>query len=81
MATVTNAAPAARGGAEVYEYDLIKWFTVASIVWGVIGMLVGVYIASELAWPALNAGVPEITFGRLRPVHTNLVIFGFGGNA
>ncbi|MGM0516308.1 MAG: cbb3-type cytochrome c oxidase subunit I, partial [Pseudomonadota bacterium] len=78
------SASATRGESSfgrTYEYDLIKLFTVASIGWGILGMLAGVYIASELAWPALNGGIAEITFGRLRPVHTNLVIFGFGGNA
>jgi len=77
----TPVARPAEARGEVYEYELIKLFTIASIAWGVLGMLAGVYIASELAWPALNAGMAEISFGRLRPVHTNLVIFGFGGNA
>ncbi|MFW5954336.1 MAG: cytochrome-c oxidase, cbb3-type subunit I [Guyparkeria sp.] len=84
MVTVQHADSSGAGPAaarDVYEYDLTKWFTVASIIWGVLGMLAGVYIASELAWPWLNAGVAEVTFGRLRPVHTNLVIFGFGANA
>ncbi|MFV1982325.1 MAG: cytochrome-c oxidase, cbb3-type subunit I [Thiohalomonadales bacterium] len=66
---------------EQYNYDIIKLFTIMSIVWGVIGMSVGVYIASELTWPFLNFDNPYITFGRLRPVHTTLVIFGFGGSA
>ncbi|MBN2873074.1 MAG: cytochrome-c oxidase, cbb3-type subunit I [Halothiobacillaceae bacterium] len=66
---------------EMYQYDIIRWFAVAAVVWGIIGMAAGVYIASELAWPFLNFNIAEITFGRLRPVHTNLVIFGFGGNA
>ena len=52
-----------------------------AVVWAVLGMTAGVYIASELAWPFLNFDIAEITFGRLRPVHTTLVIFGFGGNA
>jgi len=64
-----------------YDFDIVKLFTIASMLWAIAGMAAGVYIASELAWPVMNAGIPEITFGRLRPVHTNLVIFGFGGNA
>ncbi len=64
-----------------YDFDIVKLFTIASLLWAIAGMAAGIYIASELAWPVMNAGIPEITFGRLRPVHTNLVIFGFGGNA
>jgi len=85
MSTPSASATASARGevapGATYEYDLVKLFTIASILWGILGMLGGVYIASELAWPALNGGIAEITFGRLRPVHTNLVIFGFGGNA
>lgn len=68
-------------GGGFYDYNIIKMFTVASLIWAVVGMLAGIYIASELVWPALNLSIPEITFGRLRPVHTNTVIWGFGGNA
>ncbi len=64
-----------------YNYDIVKKFAIAAIVWAVAGMGVGVYIASELAWPFLNFDLEYITFGRLRPVHTSAVIFGFGGNA
>ena len=64
-----------------YNYEIIKKFAVMALVWGLLGMTAGVYIASELAWPFLNFDIPEITFGRLRPVHTTLVIFGFGGSA
>jgi len=66
---------------EQYNYDIIRKFSIMALVWGVLGMGVGVYIASELAWPFLNFEIPQITFGRLRPVHTTLVIFGFGGSA
>ncbi len=64
-----------------YDYDIIKKFSVMTIVWAVVGMCVGLYIASELAWPFLNFDIPYITFGRFRPVHTSSVIFGFGGSA
>jgi cytochrome c oxidase cbb3-type subunit 1 len=50
-----------------------------AVVWGVVGMLVGVIIASQLVWPELNLGLPWTSFGRLRPLHTNAVIFAFGG--
>jgi cytochrome c oxidase cbb3-type subunit 1 len=66
---------------EQYNYDIIRKFTIMTLVWGVVGMLVGLYIASELAFPFLNFDIPYITFGRLRPVHTGAVIFGFGGSA
>lgn len=67
--------------AEQYNYDIVKKFTIMALIWGVLGMIVGVYIASELAFPFLNFDIPELTFGRFRPVHTTLVIFGFGGSA
>ena len=66
---------------EQYNYDVIRKFAIMTLVWGVVGMLAGVYIASELAFPVLNFDNPYITFGRLRPVHTGTVIFGFGGSA
>jgi cytochrome c oxidase cbb3-type subunit 1 len=66
---------------ETYNYKVIRQFAIMTVVWGVVGMLVGVYIASELAWPWLNFDIPYITFSRIRPLHTNAVIFGFGGSA
>ncbi len=62
-----------------YYLGPVRFLTVASIVWGLIGMSIGLYIALELAYPHLNF-VHYINFGRLRPSHTNSVIFGFGGN-
>jgi cytochrome c oxidase cbb3-type subunit 1 len=61
-----------------YNYKIVKQFAVATVVWGVIGMLAGVFIAAQLAWPALNFDIPWLTYGRLRPLHTNAVIFAFG---
>jgi len=52
-----------------------------TVVWGIVGMLVGVLIAAQLMWPALNFDLPFLTYGRLRPLHTNAVIFAFGGSA
>lgn len=68
-------------GNQQYNYAVIRKFSVMALVWGLLGMSAGLYAALELAYPLLNMGIPEITFGRLRPVHTTLVIFGFGGSA
>ena len=66
---------------ETYNYTVVRQFAVMTIVWGIVGMLVGVIIAAQLAWPALNFDIPWLTYGRLRPLHTNAVIFAFGGCA
>ena len=68
---------------EQFSYDnkIVKQFAIASMVFGVVGMLVGVLIASQLFAPALNFNIPYTTFGRIRPLHTNAVIFAFVGNA
>jgi len=66
---------------EKYNFEVVRWFTVAAVIYLVVGTLIGVYIASELAWPILNLDIAEISFGRLRPLHTNAVIFAFGGCA
>jgi len=64
-----------------YNYSVVRQYTVMTVVWGIVGMLVGVLIAAQLAWPALNFDLPWLSFGRLRPLHTNAVIFAFGGSA
>jgi cytochrome c oxidase cbb3-type subunit I len=64
-----------------YNYKVVRQFAVMSVVWGVVGMLVGVVIAAQLLWPALNFDTPWLSYGRLRPLHTNAVIFAFGGCA
>ena len=66
---------------ETYNYRVVRWFAIMSVVWGIFGMAMGVLIASQLAFPELNFGVPWLSFGRLRPLHTNMVIFAFGGCA
>ena len=66
---------------ETYNDTVVRQFAVMTIVWGIVGMLVGVVIAAQLAWPALNFDIPWLTYGRLRPLHTNAVIFAFGGSA
>jgi len=64
-----------------YNYHVVRQFAVMTIVWGVVGMAVGVLIAAQLIWPELNFNVPWLSYGRLRPLHTNAVIFAFGGSA
>ncbi|MBT5746555.1 MAG: cytochrome oxidase, partial [Gammaproteobacteria bacterium] len=66
--------------AEKYDFSTVRWFSIAAVVYLVVGTLVGFYIAAELAWPVLNLDLPYTTFGRLRPLHTNAVIFAFGGS-
>lgn len=68
---------------EKFSYDnrIVRDFTIASLVFGVVGMLVGVLIATQLFAPELNFSIPFLTFGRIRPLHTNAVIFAFVGNA
>jgi cytochrome c oxidase cbb3-type subunit 1 len=66
---------------ETYNYRVVRQFAVMTVIWGIVGMLVGVFIAAQMAWPALNFDIPWLTFSRLRPLHTNAVIFAFGGSA
>ncbi|WP_318466039.1 cytochrome-c oxidase, cbb3-type subunit I [Photobacterium leiognathi] len=60
-----------------YNYKIVQYFMVASVIWALIGMLIGVILAAQLYWPALNLDSEYFQFGRLRPLHTNGVIFGF----
>jgi len=64
-----------------YDDDPIRWGVIATVFWGLAGFLAGLYIALQLAFPALNLGIEYTSFGRLRPLHTSAVIFAFGGNA
>ena len=66
---------------ERYDDDPIRWGVIATVFWGVVGFLVGVIIAFQLVFPALNLSNEFTTFGRMRPLHTSAVIFAFGGNA
>ena len=68
-------------GETTYNYKVVRQFSIATIVWGCVGMLVGVIIAAQLLWPELFTGIPWLSYGRLRPLHTNAVIFAFGGSA
>jgi cytochrome c oxidase cbb3-type subunit I len=67
--------------AEAYNDTAVRQFTVMTVVWGVVGMAVGAFIAAQLAWPDLGFGIEWLSYGRLRPLHTNAVIFAFGGCA
>src|SRR5690554_1388924 len=64
-----------------YNYKVVRQFAIMTVVWGIVGMGVGVLIAAQLVWPALNFDIPWLTYGRIRPLHTNAVIFAFGGCA
>ena len=64
-----------------YNYRVVRQFAVMTVVWGIVGMLVGVVLAAQLLWPDLTFNVPWLSYGRLRPLHTNAVIFAFGGCA
>src|SRR5262245_16315489 len=66
---------------ESYNYRVVRQFAIMTVVWGVVGMAVGVLIAAQLLWPELNFDLPWLSYGRLRPLHTNAVIFAFGGSA
>ena len=66
---------------ETYDDQIVRLFLLAAVVWGAIGMSVGVFAAAQLYWPSLNFGVPWLTFSRIRPDHTFGVIFAFGGSA
>ena len=81
------ATPAPRSGspapapvAGFYNDKVVRQFAAVTVLWGIVGMLVGVFIAAQLYWPALNFDVPWLSYGRLRPLHTNAVIFAFGGS-
>jgi cytochrome c oxidase cbb3-type subunit 1 len=62
-----------------YTDKVVRQFAIMTVVWGIVGMAVGVLIAAQLIWPALNFDLPWLSYGRLRPLHTNAVIFAFGG--
>ena len=78
-AAIVTTAP---GSMETFAYDnrIVRDFLIATLVWGVVGLLVGLVIAVQLALPAANLDLPWLTYGRLRPLHTNAVVFAFVGN-
>ncbi len=67
---------------QIFYYDnkVVKNFAYATLFWGVIGMVVGLLLALQFIWPSLSFGIPYLTFGRIRPIHTNAIIFAFVGN-
>ena len=67
--------------ATTYNYKVVRQFAIMTVVWGIVGMLVGVILAALLIWPELTYGIEWLSYGRLRPLHTNAVIFAFGGSA
>jgi cytochrome c oxidase cbb3-type subunit I/II len=75
-----TAAEPVRVESFAYDNRIVRDFAVASVVWGLVGMIVGLLAATELFFPKVNGGIPYITFGRIRPLHTNAVIFAFVGN-
>ncbi len=79
--SLQNTAVAPYNPDSEYEITIVRFFTIMTVFWGIIGMTVGVFIASQLAWPFLNFDTAWLSFGRLRPLHTNAVIFAFGGSA
>tara|TARA_R110002072_G_scaffold54816_3_gene143395 strand:- start:4899 stop:6326 length:1428 start_codon:yes stop_codon:yes gene_type:complete len=64
-----------------YNYKVVRQFAIMTVVWGIVGMAVGVLLAAQLVWPQLNFDTAWLSFGRIRPLHTNAVIFAFGGSA
>src|SRR5690606_34025727 len=66
---------------ETYNDKVVRQFAVMTVVWGIVGMTVGVLISAQLYWPDLTKGISWLSYGRLRPLHTNAVIFAFGGSA
>jgi cytochrome c oxidase cbb3-type subunit 1 len=68
------------GGKPNYNMEPVKFATIASVVWGIAGFTIGLLIALQLAFPALNFDTSWLSFGRMRPLHTSAVIFAFGGN-
>ncbi|UJX43861.1 cytochrome-c oxidase, cbb3-type subunit I [Xanthobacter sp. YC-JY1] len=75
-----GAVPQFIDGKPNYNMGVVKFGTVAAVIWGIAGFLVGVIAALQLAFPIVNLDLPWISFGRLRPLHTSAVIFAFGGN-
>ena len=75
VATPAPAGMAGSEGSHDYNYHVVRQFAVMTVVWGIVGMLVGVILAAQLIWPQLNFDVPYLSYGRLRPLHTNAVIF------
>ncbi|WP_368932506.1 cbb3-type cytochrome c oxidase subunit I, partial [Achromobacter xylosoxidans] len=66
---------------DTFNYRIVRQFALVTVFWGIVGMTVGVFLAAQLIWPQLNFDTAWLSYGRLRPLHTNAVIFAFGGSA
>ena len=64
-----------------FNYKVVSQFAIVTVLWGIVGMFVGVVLAAQLIWPEITMNIPWLSYGRLRPLHTNAVIFAFGGSA
>lgn len=80
MATLEIARRSINTPPEQYNYAIIRQFILMALAWGILGICAGIYLAAELIWPSLNLNLPGLTFGRLRPIHITLTIFGFAAN-
>ena len=82
MTKQEGKTPAADGALDTFYYDnsTVRMFLIAATIFGVVGMSVGLLVACQFFWPDLNFGIQYTTFGRIRPLHTNAVIFAFVGN-
>jgi cytochrome c oxidase cbb3-type subunit I/II len=80
MTTQLGAGTVQQNDKFFYDNKIVKWFAYATVFWGIVGMLAGILAAFQLVYPALNFGHGPTSFGRVRPVHTNAVIFAFVGN-
>jgi len=81
--TETAIAPAIAPRLETFHYDntTVRNFAVATAAWGIVAFIVGLVVAAKLVLPELLGGIPQLSYGRLRPLHTNAAIFAFAGNA
>ena len=77
------SAPPPASAADKFSYDnaIVRRFAIATAGWGIVAFLVGLIVALKLIFPGLLGGIPQLSYGRLRPLHTNAAIFAFGGNA
>ena len=80
-AVAERSAPDVRIDSFLYDNAVVRRFAVATAAWGIVAFVVGLIVALKLVFPALLQGIPELSYGRLRPLHTNAAIFAFAGNA
>ena len=83
MSSTNTSGPSVQRRLETFSYDdqIVKWFVIATVIWGLVALLLGVTVAFQLADWRLNLNFSWTSFGRLRPLHTNAAIFAFCGNA